>query len=114
MPEENVMSEPLPAPVVAYFAAANRHDVEAMLAPFAADAIVKDEGRTMQGHAAIKDWIAETVRKYRSTAEVTDIEAADGRTIVTCRVSGTFPGSPVSIRFAFTLAGSAIARLEIG
>jgi hypothetical protein len=32
---------------------------------------------------------------------------------VRARVSGHFPGSPVELRYAFTLHGGKIARLEI-
>ncbi|RDJ24253.1 nuclear transport factor 2 family protein [Bosea caraganae] len=108
------MPTSLQEPIAAYFAATNRHDVAAMLALFATDAVVHDEGQIMAGHAVIRTWIVETIRKYHARAKVTDVQAADGRTIVTCEVSGNFPGSPASIRFAFTLAGAAIARLEIG
>ncbi|PYM74471.1 MAG: hypothetical protein DME10_06420 [Candidatus Rokuibacteriota bacterium] len=40
-------------------------------------------------------------------------DAFAGKTIVTGRVSGNFPNSPVELRYAFTLAGGKIARLEI-
>ena len=33
---------------------------------------------------------------------------------MTALVSGTFPGSPAQLRFAFTLDGGEIARLDIG
>ena len=32
---------------------------------------------------------------------------------VTARVTGDFPGSPVDLRYRFTLEGATIARLEI-
>ena len=108
------MSATLPEPLSVYFGAKNRHDIDAMLAPFSADAVVKDEGRERVGLAAIREWMEETTRKYRDTVEVTDVAEADGRTIVTGLVSGTFPGSPAQLRFAFTLEDGKIVRLEIG
>lgn len=33
--------------------------------------------------------------------------------IVTAHLTGNFPGSPVDLRYAFTLSGDKIARLEI-
>lgn len=107
------MSATLPRPIADYCAAKNKHDIDATLAPFAEAAIVKDEGQQHRGHAAIREWIEDTTRKYRVTAVVTDVAEADGQTMVTCRVSGTFPGSPVELRYAFTLDGEKIARLEI-
>jgi hypothetical protein len=104
----------LPEPLSAYFAAKNRHDIDAMLAPFAADAVVKDESRERRGHRAIREWMEETTRKYRDTVEVTGSIEADGSTVVTGLVSGSFPGSPAVLRFAFTLEGGKVVRLEIG
>jgi hypothetical protein len=37
----------------------------------------------------------------------------DDETIVTCRLSGSFPGSPIKVRFIFKLDGNAITSLEI-
>jgi ketosteroid isomerase-like protein len=106
------MSATLPEPLAAYFAAKNRHDIDAMLAPFAAHAVVKDEGQERRGLAAIRQWMEETTRKYRPTFEVTDIAEADGATVVTGLVSGTFPGSPAVLHFAFTLDDGKIAHLK--
>jgi ketosteroid isomerase-like protein len=108
------MSAPLPESLETYFTAKNRHDIDAMLAPFAEQAVVKDEGREMRGRAAIREWMEETTRKYRPTVEVGEVAQTDGRTVVTALVSGTFPGSPAQLRFAFTLEDGRIARLDIG
>jgi ketosteroid isomerase-like protein len=113
-PEGRHMSATLPEPLSAYFAAKNRHDIDAMLAPFSADAVVKDEGRERRGRAAIREWMEETTRKYRDTVEVTGAIEADGSTVVTGLVSGSFPGSPAVLHFAFTLEGGKVVRLEIG
>jgi hypothetical protein len=106
------MSAILPEPLAAYFAAKNRHDIDAMLAPFAEEAVVKDEGQERRGLAAIRQWMEETTRKYRDTVEVTDVAEAEGATVVTGLVSGNFPGSPAVLHFAFTLERGKIARLE--
>jgi hypothetical protein len=108
------MSTTLPEPLSAYFGAKNRHDIDAMLAPFAADAVVKDEGQERRGRAAIRAWMEETTHKYRPTAEVTGVAETDGRTVVTAMISGDFPGSPAQLRFAFTIEDDKIARLQIG
>src|SRR5438876_4997210 len=50
-PEGTEMSMELPEPIAAYFARTKKHDVDAMLAPFAAAAIVKDEGQERRGRA---------------------------------------------------------------
>jgi hypothetical protein len=107
------MTIQLPSPLAAYFAAKNKHDIDAMLAPFADDAVVKDEGAERRATAAIRSWMDDTTRKYRVTVEVKNIGEEDGRTTVSSLVSGDFPGSPAILRYAFTLSGSEISRLEI-
>ena len=107
------MSIQLPEPIAAYIAAENGHDMEALGQCFANDAVVKDEGRTIQGLVAIKEWKAETKRKYRHTVEPLASVQKDGNTTVTVRVAGSFPGSPVDLRFVFRVEAGKIASLEI-
>ncbi len=107
------MSTRLPEPLAAYFNAKNRHDIDAMLAPFAEDATVKDEGQERQGRDAIREWMEETTRKYGVTVEVGDVAEAGGKTVVIGLVSGNFPGSPARLRYAFTLEHGTIRHLEI-
>lgn len=97
-----------------YFAAANRQDPGAVAASFGDGATVRDEGETRNGVAAIRAWAEEVSTKYQPTVEVLGAEAMVGGTVVAGRVSGNFPGSPVELRYRFTLAGGKIARLEIG
>jgi hypothetical protein len=104
----------LPEPVAAYFIASNRHDIDAMLVPFAADATVQDEGKEHAGHVAIRVWMAETTEKYRVTVEPQESEESNGRTTVVGLVSGNFPGSPARLRYEFSLSSAEIYRLEIG
>ena len=108
------MTLALPVPISAYFAAKNARDVDGMVAPFADDAGVRDEAHEYHGRAAIHAWMRETTGKYAVTAEPLAVAAAGNKAIVSARVSGTFPGSPVMLDYAFTLADERIARLEIG
>lgn len=108
------MTDKLPEPLAAYFAAKNRHEIDAMLAPFAEDAVVKDEGATMTGRTAIREWMEETTRKYAVTVDVREVVLAGENVKVRSLVSGNFPGSPATLGYSFTLAGDRIAHLEIG
>ena len=108
------MTEALPRPLAAYFAAATHYDIEAMLVAFAEDAIVKDEGQTMRGRAAIRAWLEETRRKYQPSLTVVDVNDTHGTIAVATKVAGNFPGSPIQLDFTFRLAGEKIASLEIG
>ena len=107
------MSLDLPTPIAIYIAAENRGDAEALAQCFPEDAVVRDEARTIEGLAAIKQWKAETRKKYQHTIEPLASAQKDGKTIVTNRVTGNFPGSPIELEFVFTLDGDKIAALEI-
>jgi hypothetical protein len=108
------MTVKLPQPLADYFAAKNRHDIDAMLIPFAPDATVRDEGEIHQGSAAIRDWMDATTRKYRVTVEVTDAKFNGNAWRIAGLVSGNFPGSPATLHYNFTVAEDQIKRLEIG
>jgi ketosteroid isomerase-like protein len=108
------MSVDLPSPIAAYMAASARLDADAILAPFAADAVVHDERHTHRGHDAIRAWIVEAA--LGNAAVPTPLAfVRDGDVhVVTAGVAGRFPGSPITLTFRFTLTGDQIASLEIG
>ena len=104
----------IPHTLTRYFAAQNAHDVDAMLAAFAPDAEVKDEGRTHVGSDAIREWKLATSSKYAITARPLEAERDGQALTATVAVSGNFPGSPANLTYDFLLDGSElIRRLEI-
>jgi hypothetical protein len=107
------MAVDLPTPIARYIAAENRGDPEALDKGFAEDAVVRDGGQTIEGSAAIKQWKAETRKKYQHTIEPLASVERDGKTIVTNRLTGNFPGSPIELEFVFTLDRDKIVSLEI-
>ena len=102
----------LPKPIAAYFTA-DKGDGEAVSRCFTEDAVVKDEGHTHRGRAAIKAWKTDASTKYQYTCEPFAGEAKDGKTVVTSHLVGNFPGSPIDLRYFFGLEGDKIASLEI-
>src|SRR5215813_8064032 len=102
----------LPNPIAAYFAA-DKGDGDAVSQCFTENAVVKDEGHTHKGRAAIKAWKTDTSAKYEYTSEPFACEEKDEKTVVTSHLVGNFPGSPVDLRFFFKLNGGKIASLEI-
>ncbi|MES2069429.1 MAG: nuclear transport factor 2 family protein [Pseudomonadota bacterium] len=102
----------LPEPIATYFDADTR-DGEGVARCFAHEAVVIDEGQTHSGREAIKAWKAAASAKYSYSSEPFALEQEDGRYIVTSRLTGNFPGSPVDLRYAFRLEGGKIASLEI-
>jgi len=102
----------LPRPIANYFAA-DEGGAETLSQCFTEDAVVKDEGHSYNGRAAIKEWKARASEKYQYTSEPLALDQADRKAIVTSRLTGNFPGSPVNLRFFFELDGEKIKSLEI-
>ena len=102
-----------PEPIAAYFQADKRGDAEAVAGCFTKHAFVKDEGQTYSGRAAIQKWKTGASAKYSYTSKPLFVEQRDGRIIVTSKLTGDFPGSPVELRYAFRLERGKIASLEI-
>ena len=102
----------LPKPIATYFTA-DKGDGEAVSQCFTENAVVKDEGHTHKGRAAIKKWKMDTSAKYQYTSEPFACEEKDGKIVVGSHLVGNFPGSPVDLRYFFKLEGDKIASLEI-
>ncbi len=102
----------LPMPIANFFAH-ETSDPQAVARCFSEDAVVIDEGHEQRGQAAIAAWNATVVRKFSFTTEPLTAETVAARTTVSAKVSGNFPGSPVTLRFHFTVAGDLISLLEI-
>ena len=102
----------LPPPIAAYFAA-DTSDANAVARCFSESAVVIDERREHRGRPAITRWKAEATAKYHYTSEPLAVDVSGPEVTVTARVTGDFPGSPVDLRYRFTLEGATIARLEI-
>lgn len=105
------MAVDLPEPISTYLAGANAFDAEGATRAFAMDAVVRDEGQDVRGREAILRWKQDVIGKYHAVIEPLEFDAATG--VLTGRVSGEFPGSPVVLRYAFTLAGGAITALTV-
>jgi hypothetical protein len=108
------MSMQLPTPIERYVQIANSGTPEAAPECFAADAIVRDEGQTYQGVAAIENWMAATKKKYGHSIAPLELAERGGRSVLKVRLAGSFPGSPITVNFSFMLAGGKIRSLEIG
>lgn len=104
----------LPEPIAAYFAADRQNHAQALARCFTAQARVTDEGRTHVGPEAIAAWKAKASTQYRYTALPVSLDREAGAVVVTARVAGDFPGSPVDLRYRFRLERGLIAALEIG
>jgi ketosteroid isomerase-like protein len=107
------MSIELPAPIAAYVAANAQLDVDAMLAPFAPDAVVIDNGKWHEGSAQIRALFEREVLPVEATFTPDTVRHEGDRVIVEGPARGSFKGSPIRFTYDFTLAGEGIAALEI-
>jgi hypothetical protein len=107
------MSAALPRTIQNYIDASNAHDVQSILACFADDATVRDENATHRGKIDIERWAAETIEKYKFQFKPLSTEERDHEIVVRVEISGTFPGSPITLDYHFTIANEKIASLII-
>lgn len=103
----------LPGPIAAYIQANARLDADGMLAPFADDAVVRDDGGHHAGLEEIRAWIRSATMGSRAIFTPDHWHEEGGQILVKGMTTGDFPGSPIRFTFRFRLAGAAIARLEI-
>ena len=108
------MKATLDPAIRAYVEASNARDAEALNRCFTSNAVVRDEDVTYQGADGVSRWVAHTLTAYVFTLEPRDIARNGGETIVTFRLTGTFPGSPIDLPFRFMVEGGKIAALTIG
>jgi len=103
----------LPPLIQRYIDASNTHDVKLILACFNDDAVVRDENETHRGKIDIERWITTTIQKYNFQIKPLSSQERENDTLVSVEVSGTFPGSPVSLDYHFAIAHDKIACLTI-
>ena len=80
----------LPPVVAGHIDAVNAHDEDAIVATFAAGALVNDAHREFWGTEAIRRWVAREMTGDRVTIDVTEVIEHHGDTIVRGRYDGTF------------------------
>ena len=103
----------LPPLIQRYIDASNIHDVKSILACFDDDAVVRDENETHRGKIDIERWLTTTIQKYNFHFKPLGSQERQNETLVSVKVSGTFPGSPISLDYHFTIARDKIACLTI-
>lgn len=107
------MTLKLPAVIDAFVQAKNKHDSNAVLACFADNAVVYDEGQKIQGLTEIKKWIDAANAKYKVNLDITNIVNIGQQTILTALVSGNFEGRPVPLNYHLSIHEGKITKLKI-
>src|SRR5258706_15893902 len=107
------MAIKLPGIIKKYVDASNAHDVKSILACFSDDAVVLDEGETLDGKKAIEGWIVKTIEKYKFQFKPLGVKDQGAEVVVTVEVSGTFPGSPLTLDYHFTIKNDKISSFAV-
>lgn len=107
------MRTSLPTLLDRYVAAQNAHDIPALVACFAPDGHVYDEGKVHFGPEQIWVWAEDAAARYAATMTPRSLTAEAERAALVSTVSGNFPGSPIDLTFNFTLEAGHIRTLEI-
>lgn len=103
----------LPIPIAAYVAANARLDVDGMLKPFAADAVLRDNGALLRGHAELRRLFEDGVVAVKAIFTPDTVRHEGGQVVVEGPAHGDFPGSPIRFTYRFTLDNKVITALEI-
>jgi ketosteroid isomerase-like protein len=103
----------LPPVIPRYVDASNAHDVRAIVDCFADDAVIRDENAMRHGRIDIRRWATETIEKYKFQFKPLSADERGAETILSVEVSGSFPGSPVTLEYQFTIANDKIQSLII-
>lgn len=109
------MTIKMPPAIEAYFMVDRDGGPNELPTVFTEKAVIKDAGETVIGHDAICKWKIDYTAKFGVPKTEPFLISAneDGKTQVTAHVSGTFPGSPIDLRYIFVIAGDKISELEI-
>ena len=107
-------SATLPDVIETYQQAHDRHDADAAITAFGANATVVDEDTTYAGTERIRWWLENAASEFTYTRTLTGVDdLGDGVVVVRNHVSGDFPGGEVDLRYRFELRDGLIHRLEI-
>lgn len=107
------MSLELPSPIAAYVAANARLDVDGMLRPFTADAVLRDNGAVLRGQPELRRLFEEAVVAVKAIFTPDALRHEEGHVVVEGPAHGDFKGSPIRFTYRFTLENDAITALEI-
>jgi ketosteroid isomerase-like protein len=103
----------LPKLLADLLTAQGKYDSKAFAENFSDDAVVHDEGKIYHGKTEIRKWNEMTNAKYKTQYEPLEVSTNGDAITLTAKISGTFPGSPVTIRYSLETKDGKISSLRI-
>ncbi len=101
----------LPKVIAELVKSQNEFDSAAYADCFAEDAQVFDEGKMHNGKAEIEKWIDKSNTDYKATMEPLNYDEKED--ILSAKIAGSFPGSPLILKFHFKIADGKIQNLKV-
>lgn len=91
----------------------HNYDGKAFAECFTESAIVYDQGKTHNGRKEIQQWIEESMKVDNSRLEALNYEESGSTAVLTANVTGTFPQSPIVLKFNFGMKNGLIDSLKV-
>lgn len=101
----------LPNIVTELVKAQNEFNSTAYANCFTENAEVFDEGKTHNGKAEIESWIDKANKEYKASMKPLDYN--ENENILSAEAFGTFPGSPIVLKYHFQFSDGLIQSLKI-
>jgi hypothetical protein len=80
---------------------------------FSETGVMYDEGKTHSGKKEIQQWIAKGNAKYKTVMRPLAFAETGNESILSSEISGTFDGSPVTLKFHFEIMEGLIQSLKV-
>ena len=103
----------LPKVIADLIAAQDKYDSKAFAENFSDNAVVHDEGKIYNGKKEIRQWNELTNAKYKTKYEPLEVLINGDSITMLAKISGTFDGSPVNIKYHFETKHGKITLLKI-
>lgn len=103
----------LPKAVTDLITAQNNFDSDAYANCFSETGVMLEEGKAYTGRAEIRDLIEETNKKYRSVMKPLEYTENGTSSVLSAECTGTFPGSPLILKFHFDTVDGQIQHLKV-
>ena len=101
----------LPKEIADLITAQNNFDSSAYADCFSETAVVFDEGHTHSGKTEIENWIEKANQTYKAVMK--PIEYSETDQLLAAEISGSFPGSPLVLKYKFEFKVGQIYSLKI-
>lgn len=103
----------LPKVVADLVKAQDNFDSVAYANCFSETGVMYDEGKTHTGRTEIQHWIEQGNEKYKTVMKPLEYAETDSTGVLSTEISGTFPGSPIVLKFNFEIIDGLIQSLKV-